>query len=135
MTVWWRWMRDALSPTADEVERLTDPGSKGWRETTAAATTPTGLEIVRLSMPVSSEALASCRDATVPTEIEINRLLVGLRETERATRPGFAWGRPLAVAGAALAVATVSLLPGTTAPEVTSLATTSWSEAARPRAD
>ena len=41
MTVWWRWMRDALSPTADEVERLIDPGPEGWRQHSAAATVPT----------------------------------------------------------------------------------------------
>ncbi len=131
MNVWWRWMRDALSPTPEEVQRVVDPGPPGWREGTAAATTPTAGEVQRLARPVSHEVLGACREATVPTEHEINRLLVGLRETERrrATGPGWrglAWGRPLALAGAALAVATVALLPGPAEPELALVDASAW---------
>ncbi len=127
MTVWWRWMRDALSPTADEVERLIDPGPEGWRQHSAAATVPTELEIARLAQPVSADTMAACRTATAPSDIEVNRLLVGLRDPQRSSSPGLGWTRPLALAGAALAVAAVSLIPPSTDPLVTTLETSSWS--------
>lgn len=117
MTIWWRWMRDALSPTQEEVARLIDPGPDGWRESAGQATTPSEREIARVAWPVSQEVFAACRDASSPTDIELNRLLVGLRDVERPRpRRTLAWARPLALAGAALTVAGLTLVPSSPGP-------------------
>ncbi len=105
MTTWWRWMREALSPTDDEVARLVDPGPAGWQEHAEQATEPTDDEVRGLTSPVSAAMFTACADATVPSDIEVNRLLVEIRSGRRSSRPSLAWARRAALAGAGIALA------------------------------
>jgi predicted negative regulator of RcsB-dependent stress response len=110
MSVWWRWMRDALSPTDDEVARLVEPGPEGWRADAERATQAMTDEVNRLGWPVSPVMFQSCTKATEPTDIEVTHLLVGLRESPSTGTGQISWIRPLVLAGAAVSVAGLTLL-------------------------
>ncbi len=114
MSVWWQWMREALSPTPEELQRLVDPISPVHLEDAIEATEPTSAEFRRLVEPVSAEILAVCSEATSPDAIEVQRLVARVRETESTRRGALAWLRPLVLSGAGVAAVGLALtLPQT----------------------
>jgi len=111
-------MREALSPTPEELQRLVEPVSPALLEEAIDATTARAEEILRLVEPVEAEVIAACTLVTTPDRIEVQRLVARVRESEQARRARGAWLRPLTLAGAgAAAIALTLALP--TTPETT----------------